>query len=142
MSIANGGFQSGGGMILHIPYFSPTSRIFSIYSRGSLNSSAFGVNKWMIVHEGEWENCVDGILGYSEDLEIFLNDFSEIKFMKSLRSLGNHSGFQKFCGILIKNIIKMLQHSKKSATKYVALYCKFLFNLYLKFTEPNCDRGY
>jgi len=42
VSIANGGFQLSGGMILQIPYFLPSGAILRIYSMGSLNSSSVG----------------------------------------------------------------------------------------------------
>ena len=41
--IAKAGSHESGGIILHIPYFSPSGRIFLIYSIGSLNSSSVGL---------------------------------------------------------------------------------------------------
>ncbi|RNA25287.1 hypothetical protein BpHYR1_048657 [Brachionus plicatilis] len=38
--------------------------------------------------------------------------------------------------MLILKLSLKFSNKKKGATKYVALYCKFLFNLYLKFTKP------
>lgn len=42
VSIAKGGSQLSGGIILHIPYFLPSGAIFRMYSIGSLNSSSVG----------------------------------------------------------------------------------------------------
>lgn len=44
VSIANGGCQFSGGMILQIPYFLPSGAILRMYSKGSLNSSSVGRN--------------------------------------------------------------------------------------------------
>lgn len=41
--IAKAGSHESGGMILQTPYFSPSGRIFLIYSMGSLNSSSVGL---------------------------------------------------------------------------------------------------
>jgi hypothetical protein len=43
VSMANGGFQPSGGMILTMPYFLPSGSIFRMYSRGFLNSSSVGL---------------------------------------------------------------------------------------------------
>lgn len=42
--MANAGSHESGGIILQTPYFSPSGRIFLMYSNGSLNSCSVGLN--------------------------------------------------------------------------------------------------